>query len=266
MLVSFRFWLVLVARVLQGVGSGIATPLMMNIILEQSPRAKIGKLMGVGSLVITVAPAIGPTVGGAVAAAFPWRWVFAIVAVIILAISLPLGLKNIRQTRPVEAAELNGLQFVMVVVALAGLLFGVNQLGVGVCSVGIALLFVFSAHLTPFTLAAFFFLFGVGYALCISNIMTSGMAGIPGPFIPDGNAVFNTVMPFGGAAGMTLFSTIMAVAQAGHGSLGQPSFVAASTRGGTWIFGCMLIVFLIAFACLCAAFRMRADRAAKQAE
>ena len=34
-------------------------------ILEQSPRSKIGRLMGVGSLVITVAPAIGPTVGGA---------------------------------------------------------------------------------------------------------------------------------------------------------------------------------------------------------
>ncbi|EFA23244.1 hypothetical protein BIFGAL_03361 [Bifidobacterium gallicum DSM 20093 = LMG 11596] len=65
MLVSVQFWLVLVARVLQGIGSGIATPLMMNIILEQAPRTKIGKLMGIGSLVITVAPAIGPTVGGA---------------------------------------------------------------------------------------------------------------------------------------------------------------------------------------------------------
>ena len=60
------------ARVIQGIGSGIATPLM-NIILEQSPRSKIGRLMGVGSLVITVAPAIGPTVGGAVTSILPWE-------------------------------------------------------------------------------------------------------------------------------------------------------------------------------------------------
>ena len=66
MIVGHTFPVILLARVIQGIGSGVATPLMMNIILEQSPRSKVGRLMGVGSLVITVAPAIGPTVGGAV--------------------------------------------------------------------------------------------------------------------------------------------------------------------------------------------------------
>ena len=60
-------------------GSGVATPLMINIILEQSPKSKVGRLMGVGSLVITVAPAIGPTVGGAVSSILPWRAIFVIV-------------------------------------------------------------------------------------------------------------------------------------------------------------------------------------------
>lgn len=71
MIVAHAFPLLLIARVIQGIGSGIATPLMINIILEQSPRSKIGRLMGVGSLVITVAPAIGPTVGGAVTSILP---------------------------------------------------------------------------------------------------------------------------------------------------------------------------------------------------
>ncbi len=57
---------------------------MMNIILEQSPRSKIGRLMGVGSLVITVAPAIGPTVGGAVTSILPWRAIFVIAVPLIL--------------------------------------------------------------------------------------------------------------------------------------------------------------------------------------
>ena len=57
MIVAQAFPLLIVARIIQGIGSGVATPLMINIILEQSPRSKIGRLMGVGSLVITVAPA-----------------------------------------------------------------------------------------------------------------------------------------------------------------------------------------------------------------
>ncbi|WP_231129422.1 MFS transporter [Bifidobacterium choloepi] len=385
MIVAPTFWMVLVARVVQGVGSGIATPLMMNIILEQSPRSKVGRLMGVGSLVITVAPAIGPTVGGAVSAILPWRAIFVIVIPIVLLLSLPVGLKCIRQAAPTEHAKLNVVQFAAIVLALVGLILGVNQLGVaisdgvagqsfggalavaivalavglgalaffawsslrsfsplirlgwlrdrvellhvvaytllpmlgigfgyvitnlaqlslgtdalmagllvlpgalvgalfapiggmlldrfgpvrpilgamGFAFVGLLLLLSFSRMLTPGTLAGFYFVFGVGYALGVSNIMTSGISGIPGPFVPDGNAVFNTVLQFGGAAGMTLFSTILSVCQAGHGEIGSASYVAATTNGGTWIFVAMVVIFVIAIGCLVAAFRLRASR------
>ena len=99
MIVGHAFPVILVARVIQGIGSGIATPLMNNIILEQSPRTKVGRLMGVGSLVITVAPAIGPTVGGAVSSILPWRAIFVIVIPVVLLISLPVGLKCVEQRR-----------------------------------------------------------------------------------------------------------------------------------------------------------------------
>lgn len=84
MIVAQAFPLLIVARIIQGIGSGVATPLMINIILEQSPRSKIGRLMGVGSLVITVAPAIGPTVGGAVTTVLPWRAIFVIAIPLVL--------------------------------------------------------------------------------------------------------------------------------------------------------------------------------------
>lgn len=67
-------------------------------------------------------------------------------------------------------------------------------------------------------MASFYFIFGVGYALGFSNIMTDAISGIHHEFTPDGNAVFNTALQFGGAAGTTLFSTILAIAQAGHGA------------------------------------------------
>lgn len=40
MIVAQAFPLLIVARIIQGIGSGVATPLMINIILEQSPRSK----------------------------------------------------------------------------------------------------------------------------------------------------------------------------------------------------------------------------------
>ena len=40
-------------------GVGFALPLMFNIILEQVPSRKIGLMMGVGTLITAVAPAIG---------------------------------------------------------------------------------------------------------------------------------------------------------------------------------------------------------------
>lgn len=43
--------------------TAIVLPLMFNIILEQSPKSKIGMLMGVGGMVVAVAPALGPTCG-----------------------------------------------------------------------------------------------------------------------------------------------------------------------------------------------------------
>ncbi len=383
MIVAQAFPLILAARVIQGIGSGMATPLMMNIILEQSPRSKVGRLMGVGSLVITVAPAIGPTVGGAVTSVLPWRAIFVIVIPIILLISLPVGLKCIQQKHPTEDAVLNPLQFVAIVLALCGLIMFLNQAGVAVgaavsggemtmpalvavvslvagigsllffgwssrrsfsplirlgflrnrivllhllpyailpmvgigfgyvitnlaqlslgtdafvagalvlpgaligafcapiggmlydkfgptrpiltafvvATVATVLLLVCSMHLTPALLAGLYFIFGLSYALEFSNIMTSALREVPPAFTPDGNAVFQTSMQFGGAAGTALFSTILSVAQAGAGKEGSPEFAYATAVGGAWTFAVMTAICALSVVCLAMAFRLRA--------
>ena len=379
MIVGHAFPVILIARVIQGMGSGVATPLMINIILEQSPKSKVGRLMGVGSLVITVAPAIGPTVGGAVSSILPWRAIFVIVIPIILLVSLPVGLKCVEQHRPTEEARLNSLQFVSIVLALCGLVMFLNQAGVAVSAavsggsatvsavfavvslivglgallffgwsskrsfsplirlgwlrdpmvllhliaymllpiVGIGfgyvitnvaqlslgtsallpgaligaffapvggmlydrfgpvrpilgaffaaicgpiLLLVFSMRLTPVTLAGFYFIFGFGYSLGFSNIMTNALRNIAPQFMPDGNAVFNTCLQFGGAAGTALFSTILSVAQAGAGEEGGATFRHATAVGGSWTFATMIGIVAIAICCLIAAFRIGAKR------
>ncbi len=78
------FSLLLLGRAIQGIGTGIALPLMFNIIMEQVPQKKVGLMMEIGNLITGIAPAIGPTFGGIVASQLNWRWVFYLLLPIIV--------------------------------------------------------------------------------------------------------------------------------------------------------------------------------------
>ena len=91
-----NFAILLLGRAIQGLGTGIALPLMFNIILEQVPADKIGLMMGFGNLITGVAPALGPTFGGLVINNLGWRYVFFFLMPLII-LSLFLGLYGIQQ-------------------------------------------------------------------------------------------------------------------------------------------------------------------------
>ncbi|CAI2666962.1 Multidrug resistance protein 3 [Apilactobacillus kunkeei] len=106
----------LIGRVIQGFGTGIALPLMFNIILDQVPAKKIGVMMGVGNLIIAITPAVGPTFGGIVVSSIGWRYIFAILLPI-LVISLILGVLNIEQKRAIEKTSLDFVGLILIVIA-----------------------------------------------------------------------------------------------------------------------------------------------------
>ena len=74
--VAPSFMLLLLGRVLQGVGTGVALPLMFNIILAEAPKERLGFFMGVGSIITAMAPAIGPILGGFIVDVYSWRVIF----------------------------------------------------------------------------------------------------------------------------------------------------------------------------------------------
>ena len=115
------FALLLFGRVVQGIGVGIALPLMFNIILDQVPMSKIGTMMGVGTLITAVAPAVGPTFGGLVASNLGWRFIFVLLIPLLL-ISLALGVTSIEQKDEVAREKLDILS------AFIGLILGINNL------------------------------------------------------------------------------------------------------------------------------------------
>jgi DHA2 family multidrug resistance protein len=76
--------MLIVARVLQGIGGGGMQPLAQSILLESFPPSKHGTAMAVFGMGIVVAPVIGPTLGGWITDSYSWRWIFYI--------NLPVGL------------------------------------------------------------------------------------------------------------------------------------------------------------------------------
>ena len=120
---SFGF--VVLGRLVQGMGVGFALPLMFNIILEQVPSRKIGLMMGVGTLITAVAPAIGPIVGGLLTAHFGWRSIFLVQFPILLA-SLIAGIRSIEQKSEVQRESLDILSLLATIFLFLGLILGLH--------------------------------------------------------------------------------------------------------------------------------------------
>ncbi|MBB1080367.1 MFS transporter [Limosilactobacillus sp. STM2_1] len=126
--VAPTFPVLLIGRGIQGVGTGIALPLMFNIIMEQVPSSKIGLMMGVGNLITGVAPAIGPTFGGVVASQLNWRWVFYLLLPLLI-ISLLLGEWGIIQKSVIRRQHVDLFSMLMIICLFTGLVTGFSNLG-----------------------------------------------------------------------------------------------------------------------------------------
>jgi len=80
----------IICRVLQGVGGGGLQPSEQAILADTFPPAKRGMAFAVYGIAVVTAPAIGPTLGGWITDNFSWRWIFFI--------NIPVGILSILLT------------------------------------------------------------------------------------------------------------------------------------------------------------------------
>ena len=81
--------LLILFRVMQGIGGGGLAPSEQAILADTFEPAKRGQAFALYGLAVVVAPAIGPTLGGYITDNFDWRWIFFInVPVAILSLFL----------------------------------------------------------------------------------------------------------------------------------------------------------------------------------
>ena len=68
--------LLILFRVLQGVGGGGLQPSEQAILADTFPAEKRGMAFAVYAMAVVVAPALGPTIGGWITDNYSWRWIF----------------------------------------------------------------------------------------------------------------------------------------------------------------------------------------------
>lgn len=124
------FGVLVTGRVVQATGTAIMMPLLMTTIMTIVPPHMRGRVMGNVGLVIAAAPALGPTLSGAVLEPLGWRGVFGVVLPISV-LALVAGVLWIRDVSEKDSQHLDPLSLVLTVVAFGGLVWGLSGLGEG---------------------------------------------------------------------------------------------------------------------------------------
>ncbi|HEU4850145.1 MAG TPA: DHA2 family efflux MFS transporter permease subunit [Terrimesophilobacter sp.] len=122
------FAVLLLARVVQASGTAIMMPLLFTTVMTLVPPAARGRTMGNISIVISVAPALGPTISGLILSVLDWRWMFILVLPIAIA-ALALGFARIRNVTTPKPTHFDVFSVIVSAFGFGGIVYGLSNLG-----------------------------------------------------------------------------------------------------------------------------------------
>ncbi|MEK3769008.1 MDR family MFS transporter [Paenibacillus sp. FSL R5-0887] len=123
---SPNFTSLLIARLVQALGTGLLLPLMTNIILIIFPAHKRGTVMGMMGLVIMCAPALGPTLSGLIVDHLGWEYIFWI-SLPLLLFTLGFGLTFIKNVANITKPKIDVLSILLSTLGFGGIVFGFSN-------------------------------------------------------------------------------------------------------------------------------------------
>lgn len=124
------FTVLMIARVVQAIGTGLLLPLMFNTILMIIPPHKRGKMMGIIGLVIMFAPAVGPTLSGLILKSLSWHWIFWI-SLPVLVFALIFGIYFMQDVTAPTKPKIDILSIFLSTLGFGGIVFGFSSAGEG---------------------------------------------------------------------------------------------------------------------------------------
>lgn len=122
------FLLVLAGRLLEAIGTGVMWPVLQITVFSIYPLSRRGMAMGTVGMAMSVAPAVGPTIGGWQTDANGWRSIFltlTIIGVISLLLAI-FGLRNFGVNDPSARADFFSVG--LSVIGFGGLMFGFTNI------------------------------------------------------------------------------------------------------------------------------------------
>ena len=133
---SNGLWEFVIARMVQGMGGAMMSPVGRFVMLRSVPKADLMRAMIVVTTPAMLGPVFGPPLGGFIVTYFSWRWIFFInVPIALLGVVLvTLFVDNLREdnVRPIDWPG-----FALTGIGLSCLVFGFEIVGRGGLPIGI---------------------------------------------------------------------------------------------------------------------------------
>ncbi len=121
---SQSFPVLLISRMVQGAGTGMMIPIMMDTIMEIYPPNKRGVAIGICMMVVVVAPGVGPTLSGIILQYLNWHWLFFLILPFAL-LAIILGTITLKNVIPLTKPKIDVLSIVLSSIGFGGLIFGI---------------------------------------------------------------------------------------------------------------------------------------------
>ena len=122
------FVVLVIGRIVQASGTAIMMPLLMTTVMTLVAPESRGRTMGNISIVISVAPALGPTISGLILSVLDWRWMFLLVLPIALA-ALALGAARINNVSIPMKAPIDIPSIFLSAIGFGSFVYGLSGLG-----------------------------------------------------------------------------------------------------------------------------------------
>jgi EmrB/QacA subfamily drug resistance transporter len=131
--------ILIAARIVQGIGGAMMVPVARLVLVRNVPKSELVEAMAWVTMPALVGPVIGPLVGGFFVTYASWHWIFWInIPFGILAIAMALAF--IPAIHEEEAPPLDVRGFILCGLGVAGVVFGLENLGDGVLPFRVSLI------------------------------------------------------------------------------------------------------------------------------
>lgn len=116
-------WLIF-ARIIEGLGASVMTPMSMAILTSALPPAQRGRALGIWSGIGGLALIVGPSLGGFIVAKLAWQWIFWI--------NVPIGIVAIwlsKRHLPESHGQSNPINLIdngLIILAMAGVIWALS--------------------------------------------------------------------------------------------------------------------------------------------